>query len=281
MKSVKEEKKKTKVNQHKRLLIKKRLPLQRAAFFCLLCKKMEFDKYFCAVYNFNCIKEVEMKKLFISLVLILSILTIKISSYAGVVKSWKISRHPSNKVLLRNQITINWKLGFMPVGISVYSRSIYVLYAKMPNAGYKNWNLSWYRSVSAIRRGIQSKLSSGWVPMGMSITNKALFVIYIKRSANIKKWRLMRTSATFSGIKRLINTWGKLNYIPTAITASGKYAFVILLKIPNTTARAWRLKRYSTDIKELRESITTDVRSGWIPWGFMLRYGRAFMLYIK
>lgn len=219
-----------------------------------------------------------------SLMLIIILSLSMIASGRARIRAWKVKAHRYSKRILKREITRMWRSGYIPVGLSAVpkERRIFALYVKFKRGGrYKNWSLSWYKSVAAIKRGITRKLKSGWIPMGMSLTRKILYVIYIKKRGNVKAWKLAPAKASFSGVKRVINRYARLGYVPTAISASKSKAFILLLKIPNSTAKGWYLKRYVINRRIFTSGITRRARMGYIPWGFMIRYNRAFVLFIK
>lgn len=198
---------------------------------------------------------------------------------------WKIEAHPYDNTKIKAEINAMWDDGYLPVGLSVDGEeTVYILYINDSSLPYDNWILRTYdldMSSEKLSKKITDTLDEGWIPMGMSRNSDTLYLIYLKAESGVDAWRIAPSENTYKSIEETIGKWAKEWYIPCGISGWDKNVNTMLLKIPTTTAKSWVLREYKLTTAKVTEGIDKAVDQGWVPWGLMLRWETAFVLYLK
>ncbi len=129
--------------------------------------------------------------------------------------------------------------------------------------------------------GMSRKIKQGYIPVGMSYIGTHLYVLYVKRRGNIRGWRIAPTRPSRSAMNRLIRRQSRYRYFPTGLSGHKRKVWMMFLRIPNSRIRRWAIRVYPINNRIFRSGISRMTSKRWMPWGFMIRYRKAVVLYVK
>lgn len=221
-----------------------------------------------------------MKKLFTSIVFVL-IFSFAVSAFAKI-ENWKVSWTRPTKTRLRKMISKNMNKGWIPTGVSYRKGKIFVLFIKNKRntLGIRRWNLSWYKTVAALKRGLTSKIKQGYLPMGFTQGPKRVWVIYIQGRIKTRGWRIVRAK-NLKDFRSKIRRFSNIGYFPVGITDTKKAAYILFIRDRSFKGKAWSLKRHSNKTRIFKRQVDNMGKRGWIPWTFTYRNKKVFMFYWK
>ncbi len=221
-----------------------------------------------------------MKKILASIVFVL-VFSFGVSAFAGI-ENWKVAWTRPTKSRLRRMIGRNMNKKWIPVGVSYRRGKIFVLFIKNRRNTLKirRWNLSWYRTLPALKRGLTSKIRMGWLPMGFTQGPKKVWVIYIKGRIKTRAWKIVR-AYNLGQFRRKIRINARLGWFPVGVTDTKKAAYILFIRDRSFRGKMWQLKRHSNTTRIFKRQVDRQKRYGWIPWTFTYRKNKVFMFYWK
>jgi len=222
-----------------------------------------------------------MKRLFL-LITIITAFFVASSAFAVTVK-WKYTPHSSNPSVLQSQVQNLANQGWTPLGLSYKDGKAWMLYVGGGLIKISAWSLNWYsdKDVNALKNGISSKMKQGYYPTGVSYIGDRIYILFIKRRNTGTAWQLVRSSQNLQALRAKIQPYEYQSYIPVGITSNKGYFYALMVKTPGTTSKGWTIDPYSASDSVVKAGINSRITQGYVPWGFMYRHGRVYILYTK
>lgn len=222
-----------------------------------------------------------MKKILTRSLIAVLLLAAYLPLFAQSGPNWQLIRHDNNRERLKTEVTGFANRGLVPVGVTVSTGNIYILYLRDASIRFQAWELNWFGDRDSLQSGITGKMREGFIPVGLHFDGTQFFVLFIKTRFNATHWKIMPGGSEPAAIKQAIDPLTADFYVPMDLTRHEDRTYTLLVRIPGTTIRQWSIETFAADNAAITPGIDAKVSAGWSPWGLDVTADGVRILFVK
>jgi len=200
---------------------------------------------------------------------------------------WQILEHSTDSLQAQEAIQSNWEKGYVPVGISVCKKNLYVLYIHEPALRAKGWSLQAIDldniEQDTLVKKVDDELHQNKIPVGLSVYGHVLYLLFLKGEKPVTQWTLMPVQNKAVAIEQALNVMTAQGNVPMGLSF-GDNEFVLLIKWHSASAafirpKSWLLKVFR--IKDAVRGLNQVISQGFIPFGLSIRGDKIVTLLLQ